>query len=67
MQCQLVFKPVSIGVSEGNRGPCTEISISYPNLAAAILGRDAPPPRGGYIAAKIIDTAGSIHWERRAG
>jgi hypothetical protein len=67
MQCQLIFKPMSMGVNEGNRGPCAEISISYPNLEAAILGRDAPPPNGGYTAAKIIDAAGGIHWERAAG
>ena len=71
----VVFHPMSIGVSGhprsvdggGNIGPLAEMTVSYPTLGAAILGKDALPPRSGYIAVKIVDNTGKVHRERTAG
>ena len=64
----VIFHPTSIGVSAGQRGPVAELRSSpYPTLEAAVLDKDATPPRSGYVAVKIVDDTGNIYRERTAG
>jgi hypothetical protein len=67
MPYDVVFHPMSLGVSAGNRAPLGEIRVSYPTLDDAIRNKDAPPPRSGYVAVIIMDDTGKIYRERTAG
>jgi ribosomal protein S27E len=64
----VVFHPNSAGVSEGNRGATEEKrSGPYPTLEKAIFAKNDRTPWIDYVAVKVIDEAGRIHWERAAG
>lgn len=62
----VIFHPMSVGVSPGNRGPRGEVESWYPTKEAAIDGT-GKPPLSGYIAVKVLDEHGDIVWEQTAG
>jgi hypothetical protein len=66
LKFRVLFHPMSLGVSPGNRGPRGEVSSWHPTKEAALDGR-SKPPLSGYIAVKILDDHENIIWEQTAG